>query len=220
MAAPSYALRYFDLVGRGEPSKILLAATRAEWSVVHPDWPADAEKQPFGRLPVLIEKRNDGRPDLVLSESGTIERYLARKHDLLPVDPAEAAQQEQLRDRFADVIDAFFMQAFSPESTKADGKRAFEALLDRFIKVLTEQLQSNGNNGHLFGDCLSYADAVTYGRFKILLIGAVKFQADISDYVKSKLTPEIANFLVATEADPALVDYVSKSTTVTDVIEA
>ncbi|KAJ2767975.1 hypothetical protein IWQ57_003732 [Coemansia nantahalensis] len=219
-ATSSYTLRYFDLIGRGEPTKVLLAAANIEWTDEHPDWPAAKDEQPFGTLPVLVEKRSDGEPDLVLGESATIERYLARKSGLLPADPAAAAVQEQLRDHFWDVLAAFFVQAFCPESVKADRKAVFEALLDRHIKYQTELLQKNGNNGHLFGDSFSYADAVSYGIFKILLIGAVKFQADISDYVKSKLTPEIVKNLTTSEAHPPLAGYVAKSATVAAVVQA
>ncbi|KAJ2796234.1 hypothetical protein H4R20_005597, partial [Coemansia guatemalensis] len=99
---PSYTLRYFNFIGLAETSRLLLTAGKANWTEVHPEWPEEKENQPFGRLPVLVEKRADGS-ELVLSESPTIERYLARTFGFLPTDPGQSAIQEQIRDQQSDV---------------------------------------------------------------------------------------------------------------------
>ncbi|KAJ2687083.1 hypothetical protein H4R19_006660, partial [Coemansia spiralis] len=56
MASPSFVLRYFDLAGRAEASRLLLTAANVEWTDEHPEWPAEKANQPFGVLPVLVEK--------------------------------------------------------------------------------------------------------------------------------------------------------------------
>ncbi|KAJ2820530.1 hypothetical protein GGI24_004459, partial [Coemansia furcata] len=93
---PSFIFRYFNTIGFGETSRLLLTAAKVDWTEEHPEWPQEKPNQPFGRLPVLIERCTDGSPDLVLSESATIERYLARTYGFLPMDPRQAALQEQL----------------------------------------------------------------------------------------------------------------------------
>ncbi|KAJ2710253.1 hypothetical protein H4R19_003838 [Coemansia spiralis] len=218
--SPSYVLRYFPVSGLAEASRLLLTAANVEWTEEHPEWPEEKPNQPFGRLPVLFEKSADGSADFVISESGTIERYLARQFGFLPADPKQAALQEQVHDRLADVNVAFYVQAFASPDKKDEKKAEFERLLAKFIEVQTATLKQNGNNGCLFGDSFSYADAVSYGIFKNLLIGAVKFQADISDYVKSKLTPEIVKNLTTTEATPALKAHTAKAASVTAVLQA
>ncbi|KAJ2771886.1 hypothetical protein IWQ56_001611 [Coemansia nantahalensis] len=220
MSAPSYTLRYFPVSGLAEATRLMLTAANVEWTEEHPEWPAAKPDQPFGRLPVLVEKSADGGADFVISESGTIERYIARQHGFLPADPKQAALQEQLHDRLIDVNIAFYVQAFASPEKKEEKKADFENILARFIKVQTATLEQNGNTGYLFGDSFSYADAVSYGIFKSLLIGAVKYQADISDFVKSKLTPAIIKNLTTTEASPALKAHTEKADSVTAVLLA
>ncbi|KAJ1734834.1 hypothetical protein LPJ61_000863 [Coemansia biformis] len=219
-SASSYTLRYFGVSGLGEASRLLLTAANVEWTEEHPEWPAEKPNQPFGRLPVLVEKSADGSPDFVISESGTIERYIARRYGFLPADLKQAAVQEQLRDRLADVSIAFYAQAFASPDKKEEKQETFEKLLVKFVEVQTATLKQNGNNGYLFGDGFSYADAVSYGYFKNLLIGAVKFQADIADYVKARLSPEIIKHLTTVEASPAVTAHTSKDSSVTEVVQA
>ncbi|PIA18619.1 hypothetical protein COEREDRAFT_38719, partial [Coemansia reversa NRRL 1564] len=167
---PSYILRYFDAIGLGESIKLLLTAANIEWTDEHPEWPQEKPNQPFGRLPVLIEKSTDGSPDFVICESGNIERYLARTYGLLPADLRKAALQEQLRDQMMDVVIAFsgYSRSISEEDKKAK-KEAFEEIFEKFIALLTKILQDNGSTGRLFGDSLSYADISIYTFFKNLV---------------------------------------------------
>ncbi|PIA18620.1 hypothetical protein COEREDRAFT_31536, partial [Coemansia reversa NRRL 1564] len=156
---PSYTLRYFDAIDNGESIRLLLTAANVEWKEEHPEWPREKPNQPFGRLPVLVEKSTDGSPDFIICESGNIERYIARTYGLLPADLKEAALQEQLRDQITDVITAFadFLRAISEEDKKAR-LEAFGEILDKFIAVYSKLIQENGNTGHLFGSSLSFAD--------------------------------------------------------------
>ncbi|KAJ2626662.1 hypothetical protein H4R22_004730, partial [Coemansia sp. RSA 1290] len=54
--SPRYTLRYFDRIGVAEGSRILLTAAGVEWKEEHPEWPQEKPNQPFGRMPVLVEK--------------------------------------------------------------------------------------------------------------------------------------------------------------------
>ncbi|KAJ2801353.1 hypothetical protein H4R20_003708 [Coemansia guatemalensis] len=219
--APSYTLRYFKVIGRGEPIRLLLTAANVEWTEEHPKWPQEKSNQPFGTLPVLIEKRTDGSPDFVICESGSIERYLARIYGFLPADLKQAALQEQVRDQVTDVVTAFvgYMEAASEEDKKAK-LESFDELLDRFMTVQTKHIQSNGNTGRLFGDSLSYADILTYVFYKIMGIEFAKYKPEIMDYLKPKLTPEIIKFIFTVEAEPKLAKNVLKSGNLSAVVSA
>ncbi|KAJ1939200.1 transferase activity protein, partial [Linderina macrospora] len=98
----SYVLRYFPTHGVTETIRLLLDFVGAKWVEEHPEWPAKKAEQPFGHLPVLVEKNADGQVAFILSESLVIERYILRKHGLMPADPELAARQEQLRDQLYD----------------------------------------------------------------------------------------------------------------------
>ncbi|KAJ2842515.1 hypothetical protein GGI22_007527, partial [Coemansia erecta] len=154
-AEPTYTLRYFNVVGIIETIRLLLIASKANWTEVHPEWPQEKYNQPFGRMPVLIEKSANGIPDFMLTESRTIERYLARKYGFMPSDLKDAARQEQLRDLQADV------GILSNEVRLGAGDEAQKRLIyliGQLISFHTEVLQENGNTGYFFGDKLSYAD--------------------------------------------------------------
>ncbi|KAJ2796966.1 hypothetical protein H4R20_005355 [Coemansia guatemalensis] len=218
-STPSYILRYFNLLGLAESIRLLLTAANVEWTEEHPEWPQEKPNQPFGRLPVLIEKSTDGSPDFVICESGNIERYLARTYGFLPADLKKAALQEQVRDQMADVLAAFVVsgRAISDEDKKA-AQKSLDEIFDKFIAVQSKNIQNNGNTGHLFGDSLSYADIVLYAFIKNMVIGFEKFKPGVSDYVKPKVTPEIIKLISTVEADPKLAKVVLKSGNLSEVI--
>ncbi|PIA15228.1 hypothetical protein COEREDRAFT_9611 [Coemansia reversa NRRL 1564] len=207
---PSYVFRYFNLIGRAETCRLLLAAGNANWVEEHPEWPQDKEQQPFGRLPVLIEKSSDGS-ELVLSESFTIERYLGRIFDLLPTDPKASALQEQMADRQADIIDACAaLPKFSLEKDKEMSKAGIEDLFTRVVKSHMEILSANSCKTHLFGDKLSFADITLYAFYKIMGMYMECYWKGISAITKAKVTPEILALLASIEAEPLLESHLSK----------
>ncbi|KAJ2779830.1 hypothetical protein H4R18_003791 [Coemansia javaensis] len=214
-AAPTYVLRYFPIIGRGEPARILLAAAGVEWAEEHPDWPQAKADQPFGHLPVLIEK-TEGRPDLVVSESGAIERFLARTYGLVPADPRQAVVQEQLRDLLADATNAFFEHVVADKegagaALQQKKRDEYEALLDMAIAHQTALLRQNGDTGRMFGAELSYADIAAYAFFKSQLTFCASLRPDLPARLRPRLTPEIARLVAAVEADPKIASYMSAS---------
>ncbi|KAJ1891365.1 hypothetical protein GGI09_005541 [Coemansia sp. S100] len=208
---PSYFLRYFDLIGLAETSRLLLTAAKVEWTEEHPEWPQEKPNQPFGHLPVLVEKNGaeDGS-DFILSESGSIERYLARTFKFVPTDLKEIARQEQLRDQQLDIILAFFIQLRMVDEAKKERRGEFDVMLDKIAEIHTTILRKNGDCGHLFGKELSYADMSAYAFYKIFVMYAVEFDADIRSFVKDKITPEILNLIRTVESDPLLEEHVAK----------
>ncbi|KAJ2460144.1 hypothetical protein GGF42_001028 [Coemansia sp. RSA 2424] len=211
MSAPSFVLRYFDIIGLAETSRMLLTAAKAEWVEEHPEWPQEKPNQPFGHLPVLVEKSGaEDTPDFVLSESGSIERYLARTFNFVPTDLKQAARQEQLRDQHLDVITAFFTQMKMVDEAKKEKRGEFDEMLDKIVEIHTTILHKNGDCGHLFGEELSFADMSTYAFYKLFIMFVVRFDADIKSVVKDKITPEVMNLIRAVESDPLLAEHVSK----------
>ncbi|KAJ2031663.1 hypothetical protein GGI01_003589 [Coemansia sp. RSA 376] len=208
---PSYVLRYFDLIGLAETSRMLLTAAKVEWTEEHPEWPQEKPNQPFGHLPVLVEKNGaDDGSDFILSESGSIERYLARTFKFVPTDLKEIARQEQLRDQQLDIILAFFIQLRMVDEAKKERRGEFDVLLDKIVEIHTTILRNNGDCGHLFGKELSYADMSAYAFYKLFVMYAVEFDADIRSFVKDKITPEILNLIRTVESDPLLEEHVVK----------
>ncbi|KAJ2502037.1 hypothetical protein GGH96_001437 [Coemansia sp. RSA 1972] len=217
----SYTLRYFDVIGLAESSRILLTAAGVEWADEHPEWPQEKPNQPHGRLPVLIEKSTDGSPDFVICESGNIERYLARTYGFLPADHKQAALQEQIRDLISDVgnLVTGYVQSKNEEN-KTELFTKFEGLLETLIKVQTNLLKDNDNTGRLFGDKLSYADIIAYGFYMNMLVNFVKFKADIVDIIKPKLTPEIVKLISTVETDPLVAKHKSRGGSLVAVVSA
>ncbi|KAJ2082643.1 hypothetical protein H4R24_001392 [Coemansia sp. RSA 988] len=207
---PSYTLRYFDFIGIVETCRLLLTAGKVNWTEEHPEWPEEKEKQPLGRLPVLIEKRVDGS-ELVLSESQTIERFLARTFGFLPMDPGQSAIQEQLRDQQSDVFYSFFYMTFvHSDEDKKLGREKFNDLFTRIVNIYADILKTNSCKNHLFGDKLSYADMSLYGFLKLLGMHSLRFRDDACELVKAKMTPEILHLLSSVEADPLLEAHLGK----------
>ncbi|KAJ1724996.1 hypothetical protein LPJ53_000785 [Coemansia erecta] len=206
----SFVLRYFDFIGLGEASRILLTVAQADWVEENPGWPQEKENQPFGRLPVLIERSANGEADFVLTESPAIERYIGRLSGLLPADPKQAARQEQLREQQIDITTCFFVQLVKDEEMKKAATGKFDDLLCRMFKMHSEILRANGNNGHYFGSELSFIDVTSYAFVKLFMMYMSKYQDDVAAIFKSKVTPEFAKLVSAVESDPLMKGYVAK----------
>ncbi|KAJ2825547.1 hypothetical protein GGI24_003130, partial [Coemansia furcata] len=200
--------------------RLLLTASNVEWTEEHPEWPQEKPNQPFGRLPVLIQKSDDNEADLVLSESVTIERYLARTYGFLPADPRKAALQEQIRDRLTDILIAFFVQRSASDEKKEELLAKFEGLLAKQVEVTTQTLRDNGNNGHFFGSELTYVDIASYAFFKYMIVSAKEYQESVSELVKTSLTPELHKLIAVVEADPLLAAQVDKSEKLVSIVSA
>ncbi|KAJ1915744.1 hypothetical protein H4219_004161 [Mycoemilia scoparia] len=165
-ASSSYELIYFNTPGLSQPIRIMLDLAGANWKETNPeDWPSLKPTMPLERLPVLIE-RQDGKEDLVISESEVIERYLARKLGFISPDPTVAVKQEEVIGHFHDVRNLWIEVHFR----KNDAVRSrFDDLIKVVVRKHEELLEKNGSNGHYFGNQLTLPDIfvfVTLGAFK------------------------------------------------------
>ncbi|KAJ1841010.1 hypothetical protein LPJ70_004395 [Coemansia sp. RSA 2708] len=207
-AETSFVLRYFNVIGRAEGCRMLLTAANANWTEENPEWPAAKEKQPFGRLPVLIEKSGNG-DEWIICETGTIERYLARTFGFLPADLKRAAEQEQMSDQHADLTEAFLNMARATRD-KEELVEEFDALLGRMIGEHQKILSRNTCKNHLFDDSLTYGDIAFYTFYKLFIVYMPVYQNDIAGIVKAKMSPEIVALLASIEQEPLLAPHMSK----------
>ncbi|XP_042204681.1 hematopoietic prostaglandin D synthase-like isoform X2 [Homarus americanus] len=99
---PQYKLMYFNLRGRGEPVRWVLAAADQPYEDVRfsreTEWPFKKPEMPYGKVPVLYV---DEKP---LSQSVAICRYLGRMHGLAVEDPWEVAKGDEVADAVHDLL--------------------------------------------------------------------------------------------------------------------
>ncbi|KAJ2401342.1 hypothetical protein GGI23_001456 [Coemansia sp. RSA 2559] len=196
----SYTLRYFNVAGFAETSRLLLLASKSKWTEENPAWPQEKANQPFGRLPVLVERYADGSPEFVISESGTIERYLARSFGFFPSDPKKAVLQEQLRDQLADVANLFIQVSRGAD----DKKEKFSELLAKLKEVLPKALKVNGSSIDPQGSGLTYIDLSVYSFFKAFIPHCIEKTPEYTDSFKSLWTPEVIKLISNVNAEPSL----------------
>ncbi|KAG0376911.1 hypothetical protein BGX24_007022 [Mortierella sp. AD032] len=122
---------------------------------------ANRADYPFGHIPVLIETKPDGTT-FELGESIAIEQYLAEKFNLLGSTPEEAATSKSIAlNIYFEIYNHCFAGKIPIQEAVADPNSEFlSKALPQFIACHERWLNKNGNNGHYFGDKLSYPDLV------------------------------------------------------------
>ncbi|KAJ2784343.1 hypothetical protein GGI15_002290 [Coemansia interrupta] len=209
---PSYVLRYFAATGIAETSRLLLTASNVDWTEEHPEWPQAKADQPFGRLPVLLESDGSSGSEYVLSESPTIERYLARKHGFIPNDLQLASRQEEIRDQQRDVFQAFLnVRKFEGEA-KQEALKAYHNLVDKMFEVHSRILRENGNNGFHFGNDISFVDLGALALVRTIIdMDGGKLEQERSKYLAENLTPEFKKLVETLESNPKLQAHISET---------
>ncbi|KAI7817360.1 hypothetical protein BC939DRAFT_466161 [Gamsiella multidivaricata] len=142
--------------------------TGAKFESIFPtDWVAKEQKSvPFEVLPVLYETlpaSAEGAEDQILEipESEAIERYLARKFNLLGDTPWE----EMRIDAFVSSTKTLIYLAFSRVPTVRDPvqkqemvEQLLEKAIPKWVGLHERYLKANGTNGHYVGLKLTLAD--------------------------------------------------------------
>jgi len=159
-----YTLTYFDAKGLAEPVRIAFAAAGVGIKEVKIPFtlgqvnpiPEDTKpKLPFGQVPIL--EYDNGK---ILSQSGTIGRFVARRLGFMGSNDEEAARIEEICDGLRDFWDAWvavFRNKDDQEKAAAAKKQATEVAVPRYLGKFEKILQANGGN-FLVGSSLSYAD--------------------------------------------------------------
>ncbi|KAF9330675.1 hypothetical protein BG006_006362 [Podila minutissima] len=170
-ADSKFQLFYFGLQARAEIPRLMLAYAGANVEHVSADWPTMKEKTRFGCLPVMFETTSNGTV-LEFAESQAIERYIAKKFNLL----GENVWEEQQINEFVSSIDFqltnYTKVMFAPAESRHKEAEAFHQNFAKWILFMERHLIENGNNGHFVGNRISWADlkaAVLVGRLSLLL---------------------------------------------------
>uniref|UniRef100_A0A914VAT3 glutathione transferase n=1 Tax=Plectus sambesii TaxID=2011161 RepID=A0A914VAT3_9BILA len=153
---PQYKLTYFNIMGRGEPIRLIFAQGGIDYEdnrVTGDAWTAFKPSTPFGQLPVL---EVDGK---MLAQSGAICTYLAKQSGLNGKDDWEAAKIQELNGGVEDLLAGF--RPWFTEKDETKKKEILEKLtnekiipfLDRYEKFLAD----NGT-GFFVGNDVTQAD--------------------------------------------------------------
>ncbi|OMJ16264.1 putative glutathione S-transferase 6 [Smittium culicis] len=184
-----FELIYFPIHARGLSTRIMLQLGKADWVNTYPDWPMEKLNTPYGRLPVLVETKEDGSK-FTLVESRAIEVYLANKFGLLPKDDSEKAKCLEYVSQTFDLIEGYCNvilfkvrtrnefgsdhEGFHKKPEECTTKFDFYVAqnLVHLHKVLSnstefflekhEQILSKSKSVYYLGDSITYADISLY----------------------------------------------------------
>ena len=156
-------LHYFDIYGRAESIRFLLAHAKAEYENVHvKDMAALKPSLEFGQLPMF---EVDGKH---LVQSWAILRFLGRQHGYYPQDLDTAYLIDSTIDAVEDYFGAYFKFNFeSNEEKKAIFKENWLKMIPVWVPAIEKRLDGKK---FLTGDKLSIGDfALAAVGFNLLL---------------------------------------------------
>ena len=161
MTQPRYTLHYFDVRGRAEPIRLLLAHAGADWedrSFAPQDWPRVKATMPLGQVPVLVERTAEG--EVARPQSMAVLRHLARAHDAAGRTEAERLAADTVAETALDLAQALSRLRFSPAWASAEEKERYarDTLplhLGRLATVL-------GSGPFAAGEGVTYADLLAF----------------------------------------------------------
>ncbi|XP_033644491.1 S-crystallin SL11-like [Asterias rubens] len=155
----SYKLEYFDVRGRGEVTRMLLALAGKKFEDVRISLEQYTDeykkKLPCGQLPVFDV---DGKQ---LVDSAAINSYLAREFGYYGSSSWEAALIDQVVGVVSDIWTPLIETVFMPDEAAqiAKQKELFDGKVQGFMKFLEDALCKNGEgDGFFVGDKISLAD--------------------------------------------------------------
>nr|AVT42191.1 glutathione S-transferase s1 [Lissorhoptrus oryzophilus] len=158
--SPPYKLSYFDIMGLGEPIRILLSYGGLDFEdfrVPRENWPNLKPSMPMGQMPVL---EHNGK---VAHQSMAICRYLAKQVKLTGKDDWEDLEIDAMADTVNDFRQKVGKYHYeSDEKLKAEyEKLLFSEVAPFYLEKLDAQAKQNG--GYLVGGRLTWADLVFVG---------------------------------------------------------
>ncbi|CAF0932754.1 unnamed protein product [Rotaria sp. Silwood1] len=166
MSSSTYKLIYFAGRGLAETSRMLFKAAGQEFQdyrypivindgqYIRPEWDADKSKYIYEKIPVL---EIDGGK-YVIAQSKAIERFLARRFNMLGSNDIEAAIIDAAGEQILDL-----KQAYNKAKTAgADSvKKFFEEDLTKTFAAFEKQANKN-KSGYWIGSSLSLFDIQLY----------------------------------------------------------
>jgi len=162
---PKVELRYFNLRGRAEQIRLVLAYAKQEYTEIaieQSDWGGHKGKQPLGQLPVLIETDTEGH-SWEIPQSISILRHLARVHNLY----GKTEKEHTLADIVSDTVlehrlDLNVKFAFRPlfNTKKEPREKWFQEELPILLKKLDGFISNSADpkSGYLVASAPTYPD--------------------------------------------------------------
>ena len=201
---PSYELLYFPARGRAEQIRVLFALH----GVAFTDTPVTnwAELKPdlqFGRLPVLIERDDDGG-EFVLPESGAIMRHLARAFGAYGEDARSWARADALADFVTDERNKLVKVIYAAMvGTTEDEIAKFWQQLPAALGCLERSVSKSSDSaaGWFIGARPTFADVVAFDFLDALEVLDAKALADY---------PGLKGFVARVRALPALGKFLAE----------
>jgi len=154
-------LTYFDLRGRAEPCRLLLAQAGKKFEdnrlpppwVDPTPWTELKPKTPWGTVPLL---EYDG---VVIGQSVACARFLAKEFGLAGKGNIEQAQADEIVDALQDIINAGTRMYFAKDEEGL--KKHGEVTVPAFLATVEKVLVSRGGE-YLVGGSLSWADIMLF----------------------------------------------------------
>jgi len=147
---------YFDGRGRGEVSRLVMAAAGQPFEDVRisfEDWPALKPKARGNVLPVLVYNGQE------FGQSQSVARFLASEFGMMGKNNVEAARINEAVDCMYEIRAKYFTAAFAKE--EAAKAEAVKALAEEFKKMMTRVVDISkeaGKSGFIVGSKVSFAD--------------------------------------------------------------
>ncbi|XP_037028435.1 glutathione S-transferase 1-like [Bradysia coprophila] len=169
----AYQLTYFDMRGRAESIRILFALADVFYvdnRVRHTDFAKLKPSLPFGQLPTLTLDNG-----VVLSQSSTIGRFLAKKFGFHGKDEIESAQIDEICDCIVDHELAYW-SCFDSKLEAATQKTR----LENYMSVITpkyfskfDQNLERKNGQYMVGESVTFAD--------VRLVNHIEFFSEMTE---------------------------------------
>ncbi|MEQ1503447.1 MAG: glutathione S-transferase [Myxococcota bacterium] len=203
---PRYEVVYFDIRGRAEPIRLLLAlAGQAFDDTRHAfdAWPVHKPTTPLGQAPVLVER--DGTTELRIPQSQAILRHLARVHGLYGATEAEHVACDVVVETCGDLRQALAPLRFGPGANDPVAKQKFltEALPDHLGRM-RRLLAAGPKSGWFVAEAPTWADITAFDTVEVLHGFEASSLADAPELLafadRMRAVPQIAAYLTARAA--------------------
>ena len=180
---PPIELKYFDIKGKAEVSRLLLAIADVEYidtryqitpgTFSSPSFEKAKESgdlsMNLGRAPVLITPGGQ-----VIGQSTSIERYLSRKFGFMGDTSEEEACIDCIAEHCRDVSDAQMKKGFSVfirDKSEEEKAQLRDEWFDKDMPLMLEKIEevvkkTSGKRGYAVGEKNSYADVVIFKLLK------------------------------------------------------
>ncbi|MDI3290186.1 glutathione S-transferase family protein [Polyangium sp. 15x6] len=164
---PERELVYFDIRGRAESIRLLLAYARAPYvdrGIPRADWPSLKKTVPLGQVPVLLERSSGG--ERVIPQSQAILRHLARVFGLDGTSEDERVRADIVAETVVELRAAWNRVAYNPGwlNDQAATDAHFRDVFPRFRALLEGLLEQSEERGALYfaGPTPTHADFLAF----------------------------------------------------------